>query len=103
MGGSGGIAAGARLPSRGHGSATGGLGPGGLLGEPPHRQPCVPHRLGRSLLLLSLAAVLLSMNERAFYDASLGRGSAAQDRDLVETLATVWMRAVYGGDAPGGV
>jgi AcrR family transcriptional regulator len=51
----------------------------------------------------SLAAVLLSMNERAFYDASLGRGSAAQDRDLVETLATVWMRAVYGGDAPGGV
>jgi AcrR family transcriptional regulator len=43
-----------------------------------------------------LAVLLIGMNERAFYDASRRRPSRARDAALVETLATVWLRTVYG-------
>ena len=42
-----------------------------------------------------LAAILTGMNLRAFYDASLEPRSARHDRELVQALATVWIRAVY--------
>jgi AcrR family transcriptional regulator len=44
-----------------------------------------------------LAAALVGMNVQAFHEASLKRGKAAADHDLVDALATVWLRAVYGG------
>lgn len=43
-----------------------------------------------------LATVLINMNESACYNMSLGRKSAARDRELVETLTAVWLRSVYG-------
>lgn len=48
----------------------------------------------------SLAAVLVAMNDRVFYDHSRHRRSAREDRDLVHTLTAVWLRAVYGNDEP---
>ena len=44
-----------------------------------------------------LAAVLVAMNDRVFYDHSRHRRSAAEDERLIETLSAVWLRAVYGG------
>ena len=46
----------------------------------------------------ALANVLVAMNERVCYDASprLGKSPAA-DRRIAETLTTVWVRSVYGG------
>ncbi|WP_433262955.1 TetR/AcrR family transcriptional regulator [Actinosynnema sp. CS-041913] len=44
----------------------------------------------------SLAAVLVSMNEQAFVGRSLARRSTKRDRKLVDTLAFVWLRSVYG-------
>jgi hypothetical protein len=46
-----------------------------------------------------LASVLITMNNQAFSDASLTRPSAKADRELVEVLVTVWLRAVYGTDS----
>jgi AcrR family transcriptional regulator len=43
-----------------------------------------------------LAAILTGMNDRAFYDASRRPPSRQRDRELVEALATVWSRSVYG-------
>ncbi|MBW4721106.1 TetR/AcrR family transcriptional regulator [Saccharothrix obliqua] len=45
----------------------------------------------------SLAAVLVAMNEQAFLGRSVVRRSAKKDRELVDTLTYVWLRAVYGG------
>jgi len=42
-----------------------------------------------------LAAALTGMNLRAFYDASQRSPSPQGDRELVQTLATVWIRTVY--------
>ena len=42
-----------------------------------------------------LAAALTGMNLRAFYDASHRSPSPQGDRELVQTLATVWLRTVY--------
>jgi AcrR family transcriptional regulator len=42
-----------------------------------------------------LAAALTGMNLRAFYDASQRSPLAQGDSELVQTLTTVWMRAVY--------
>jgi AcrR family transcriptional regulator len=42
-----------------------------------------------------LAAILTGMNLRALYDASQQPGSPKRDRELVDALATVWMRTVY--------
>jgi AcrR family transcriptional regulator len=42
-----------------------------------------------------LAAALTGMNLRAFYDASQRSPSSQGDSELVQTLATVWMRTVY--------
>ncbi|TWP52274.1 TetR/AcrR family transcriptional regulator [Lentzea tibetensis] len=43
-----------------------------------------------------LATVLISMNEAACFNLTLGRKSAARDRELVDTLTSVWFRSVYG-------
>ncbi len=42
-----------------------------------------------------LAAILTGMNIRAFYDASQRPASRQRDQQLVQALATVWMRSVY--------
>jgi AcrR family transcriptional regulator len=44
----------------------------------------------------ALATVLVSMNESMCHSLSLSRRSAAKDREVVETLTAVWLRAVYG-------
>jgi AcrR family transcriptional regulator len=44
----------------------------------------------------SLAAVLVGMNHRALHDASTRRARGPADRELVDTLSAVWLRAVYG-------
>jgi TetR/AcrR family transcriptional regulator, ethionamide resistance regulator len=43
----------------------------------------------------SLARVLVAMNQRAFHEASLRRRSSAADRELVDTVCDVWLRAIY--------
>jgi AcrR family transcriptional regulator len=43
----------------------------------------------------ALARALVQMNDRAFYEATLARRSIATDRELVDTLTAVWLRAVY--------
>jgi AcrR family transcriptional regulator len=50
----------------------------------------------------SLALVLVSMNEQACFNQSLTKPSAAADRQLVDTLTTIWLRSVYGRDAADG-
>jgi AcrR family transcriptional regulator len=47
-----------------------------------------------------LAQALVAMNEQSCFAVSLSRPSAAADRELVDTLTTVWVRTVY-GDAGG--
>jgi TetR/AcrR family transcriptional regulator, ethionamide resistance regulator len=49
----------------------------------------------------ALATVLIRMNERCYYTNSLG-AELAEDGELVETLTTVWLRAVYASDEPDG-
>jgi TetR/AcrR family transcriptional regulator, ethionamide resistance regulator len=44
----------------------------------------------------SLATALISMNDEVFFHHSRSRKSAAADREIVDTLTTVWMRSVYG-------
>ena len=48
----------------------------------------------------SLATALIWMNERCFYTASIGAVPSLGEGELVETLTSVWLRAVYGEDAP---
>ncbi len=43
-----------------------------------------------------LAAVLVSMNEEVCFHQARARRSAIADREIVDALTTVWMRAVYG-------
>lgn len=43
----------------------------------------------------SLATALISMNDEVFFHHSRTRKSAAADRELVDTLTTIWMRSVY--------
>jgi AcrR family transcriptional regulator len=54
-------------------------------------------RAGRALPLAPLAgaSVLVGMVLQALY-AQVGRDSGIGDEELVDTLATVWLRAVYG-------
>lgn len=47
----------------------------------------------------TLATVLVGMNVQAFHEASLRRRNAKADRELVDALAAVWLRAVYGAEA----
>ena len=47
----------------------------------------------------SLAAALMGMAEQAFY-AAAGTGTQARRRELVDTLAAVWVRAVFAADEP---
>jgi AcrR family transcriptional regulator len=49
----------------------------------------------------ALATALIWMNERCYYTASLGIDASLRERELVNTLTTVWLRAVYGSDQPG--
>jgi AcrR family transcriptional regulator len=44
----------------------------------------------------ALAKALIWMNERCFYTSSLGLGPALTDEELVPTLTTIWLRAIYG-------
>jgi AcrR family transcriptional regulator len=44
----------------------------------------------------TLAKALIWMNERCFYTSSLGLGPALTDEELVPTLTTIWLRAIYG-------
>lgn len=46
----------------------------------------------------SLARVLVSMNETSCFQQSLLRKSATWDTELVETLAAIWLRTIYGPD-----
>ena len=43
----------------------------------------------------SLATVLVSMNDEVFYHHSRTRRSPAADREVVDTLTTVWLRSIY--------
>jgi hypothetical protein len=43
-----------------------------------------------------LAKVLVSMNDEVFYEHSRSRRSRAADREVVDTLSTVWLRSIYG-------
>ncbi|WP_167971953.1 TetR/AcrR family transcriptional regulator [Lentzea indica] len=44
----------------------------------------------------ALATALVTMNESMCHSLSLSRKSAARDREVVDTLTAVWLRAVYG-------
>ncbi len=44
----------------------------------------------------SLAISLVAMNDQIFYHHSRTRRSAATDREVVQTLTTVWLRSIYG-------
>jgi AcrR family transcriptional regulator len=44
----------------------------------------------------SLALALVSMNDDVFYHHSRSRRSATADREIVDTLTTIWMRSIYG-------
>ncbi len=43
-----------------------------------------------------LAQALVSMNDEVFYEHSRSRRSRAADREVVDTLTTVWLRSIYG-------
>jgi TetR/AcrR family transcriptional regulator, ethionamide resistance regulator len=43
----------------------------------------------------SLAKALIWMNERCFYTSSLGTGAALSDDELVPTLTSIWLRAIF--------
>jgi AcrR family transcriptional regulator len=49
----------------------------------------------------ALATALIWMNERSFYTASIGATPSVANEELVETLTTIWLRAVYGSEHPG--
>jgi AcrR family transcriptional regulator len=51
----------------------------------------------------ALATALIWMNERCFYTNSVGANPSLSEEELVETLTTIWVRAVHGGDPPGDV
>jgi TetR/AcrR family transcriptional regulator, ethionamide resistance regulator len=46
----------------------------------------------------ALATALVWMNERCFYTASLGAGPSLAQREIVPTLTTIWLRAIYGDE-----
>jgi AcrR family transcriptional regulator len=50
----------------------------------------------------ALATALIWMNERCFYTHSVGASPSLPEEELVETLTTIWVRAVYGGEPPAG-
>jgi AcrR family transcriptional regulator len=47
-----------------------------------------------------LAIVLLNMSDRTWYETALVRRSQAAQKALVDTMTTVWLRAVYLSDDP---
>jgi AcrR family transcriptional regulator len=46
----------------------------------------------------SLARVLVMMNETSCFQQSMMRKSPTWDAELVDTLATIWVRSIYGPD-----
>jgi TetR/AcrR family transcriptional regulator, ethionamide resistance regulator len=48
----------------------------------------------------ALATALIRMNERCYYTASHRSEPFIDSDELVETLTTIWLRAVYRSDAP---
>jgi hypothetical protein len=49
----------------------------------------------------ALATALIRMSERCYYTASMGVEPTLADKELVNTLTTVFLRAIYGADGPG--
>jgi TetR/AcrR family transcriptional regulator, ethionamide resistance regulator len=47
----------------------------------------------------ALARVLVMLNEQACFQQSLLKPSADWDAELVDTLATIWVRSIYGPEA----
>jgi len=47
----------------------------------------------------ALATVLVTMNEQACFNQTLTRKSTETDAELVDTMTTIWLRAVYGATA----
>jgi AcrR family transcriptional regulator len=47
----------------------------------------------------ALARVLVMMNETACFQQTLMKKSADWDAELVDTLATIWVRSIYGPEA----
>jgi AcrR family transcriptional regulator len=47
----------------------------------------------------ALATVLVTMNEQACFNQTLTRRSPETDAELVDTMTTIWLRAVYGASA----
>jgi AcrR family transcriptional regulator len=47
-----------------------------------------------------LATALVSMNERVLYAAFTGERPALAEERLLEVLLPIWLRAIYGTDAP---
>jgi AcrR family transcriptional regulator len=48
----------------------------------------------------ALATVLIRMSERCYYTVSLGVEPALSDKELANTLTTVFLRSIYGTDTP---
>ena len=48
----------------------------------------------------ALARALIWMNERCFYTTSLGADPSLDDEELVPTLTTIWLRAIYASVTP---
>lgn len=48
----------------------------------------------------ALATALVWLNERCFYTASVGADPALSEREMIGTLATIWLRAIYRDDDP---
>ena len=48
----------------------------------------------------ALATALIRMSERCYYTASLGAEPTLTDKELITTLTTVFLRAIYGTDRP---
>jgi AcrR family transcriptional regulator len=51
----------------------------------------------------ALATALVWLNERCFYTASVGADPALSEREMIGTLSTIWLRAIYRDDDPGAV
>jgi len=47
-----------------------------------------------------LATALIQMNERAHYATFAGEQPALAEAQLLDVLVDIWMRAIYGADAP---
>lgn len=49
----------------------------------------------------ALASALTTLNEQVLLSHAAGRPFAIDEAELVRTLTTIWLRAIYGADEPG--